>query len=928
MKKFISFIWKWSWIVTVPVVCLYLFWIFETATLYTNFKIKYDSTPIPYTLHDTGKYNFKYLIRQMKSFIRNAFWGETAGSKNFNKMNLLIAKKDLSSLTSNLPHSGRRYIDSILMNNNKSYKIKARFRGDFVYHWAYQKKSWRLKTKKNNLYNGIRTINLIAPKQFNNYLSSKLANYFEVIYPYAEMVNLYVNNKDHGTHALIEQLSEITLRRHRRMPGDIYTGESIGRDRYHPAINLFDIPGVWRKTAVNNHYPDEHNKPIDFLITLLHSSETPSDRHQKLSEYFNMEAWGKFSAMESLMQTYHYDNHHNWRIYYDPVKSQFEPVIWDPVGWFFQWVPGPDEKARLDIVQSELHVMLFQNADFLRSRQNAISDFFHSGKDTEFLREVDEYIPVMQSAVADDPMLSPMQVKMFDLEYLRSAIQRVFTDIKNGFLNDDRNIYYNIDNHSAILKISGRRVVRQIVFIYTEPVTTGFSTSLSYLRDNKIIVKDISGTVSINNNRVAIDIPLIANYVQYKNFDEKWALMKTAVQPARYMFTLKGVDNKNKLQEVLVDRGDGTEPAAYDKNIEMTNIHDMYAIANDIPADNSIIWNGDIIVDDFIVIKKNLIIRPGTMIKLKEGACLIIRGQLHADGMAKNPVKFIKANKQQKPWGTIALTGQRANGSYLKHCEFKGGSGYKDDLQEYSGMFSVHDVTDIKVENCSFHDNNDTDDMVHVVYSKIFFSDCTFKKARSDGLDLDISDAVIENCRFIHNGNDGIDLMETDAVVVNTLLRNNADKGISVGENSRLIGINTRFTDNGIGLQVKDGSSASILNSDILNNRIAVDAYKKNWQYGTGGRIYLYKSLLSGNIDQIKADKKSIIKIYDSYIDQEFKKNTRIILKEVDSYKRSKARFNEKWFFPDDMADMRKFEDYQGKADMARRGAVNSTVLN
>ncbi len=66
--------------------------------------------------------------------------------------------------------------------------------------------------------------------------------------------------------------------------------------------------------------------------------------------------------------------------------------------------------------------------------------------------------------------------------------------------------------------------------------------------------------------------------------------------------------------------------------------------------------------------------------------------RLIAEGTDDLPIRFISEDPAADPWGTVALKGKGASGSRLSHCEFVGGSGIKNDLYEYSAMFSVHDV--------------------------------------------------------------------------------------------------------------------------------------------------------------------------------------------------------------------------------------------
>ena len=173
-----------------------------------------------------------------------------------------------------------------------------------------------------------------------------------------------------------------------------------------------------------------------------------------------------------------------------------------------------------------------------------------------------------------------------------------------------------------------------------------------------------------------------------------------------------------------------------------------------------------------------------------------------------------------------------------------GGSGLKGELFEYSGMLSIHDVKGLSISNCRFYDNHRVDDMVHTVYSELSFDNVTFENAVSDALDLDVSSATINNSRFINSGNDAVDLMTTQATILNTLFAQNGDKGISVGEGSHLVGINNQISNNEIGVQSKDRSTALLFNHTFMDNQIALHAYRKNWRYG-GAALSSSQNLLS-----------------------------------------------------------------------------------
>jgi hypothetical protein len=214
-------------------------------------------------------------------------------------------------------------------------------------------------------------------------------------------------------------------------------------------------------------------------------------------------------------------------------------------------------------------------------------------------------------------------------------------------------------------------------------------------------------------------------------------------------------------------------------------------------------------------------------------------------------------------------------------------------------MLSIHDVQAVVIADCLFRDNQVVDDMVHAVYSDIRFDRVGFTNAVADALDLDISKAVIRDSRFDNSHNDALDLMTTEAVVTGSVFSKSGDKGISVGEGSHLFGVDNVLSDNEIGVQSKDRSTVVLFNQSFRNNGTALHTYKKNWQYGTGGTIFVGKSIVSNNEIAARAEKQSKIYLFDSFVEGSVG-NKRITLVDIDENAGREASIS--GYFPDKRA--------------------------
>ena len=938
MKPWLHFIWRWSWLLTLPVAVLFLYLAWVTIQYYSTFGVRYNSHPVSVTLVKSGFQQTHYLKRAILLAV-NPPKNTLSKQQRLDTINLFIPESALAELNENLPHSGYKYVKASMLNENHLEKVKVRYRGDTIVHWDSPKKSLRVKTNKKHLYKGMRKFNVMVPKgryTVVNHLSYELARSLDLITPKSEMIDLIVNGELRGVHVLVEQLEELTIREHGRMPGDVYAGELFAKDKY-AGINshVFEHPGLWEKIAINNHFDGNSMRPLEELIYLI--NQPPSEEVLKqLENLVDIEAWGRFSAFETLAQTYHFDLAHNWRMYYDPWKTKFVPIVWDPIGW----VSPSTAKFPIasDISRTRLHKALFKSSAFLVAKQNTIEKFFASGADHQFLDYANELSEQLKPSIKADPYIkvSPKK-RIAALKNYTKRIEGVFSKIESEYTSGHGSLEYtklNRNNKNIGLLLSGRSPVKSMSFIYRDTVAAPLNLKLSYWVEDKKFDVDISDAVSVNGNKVIVDTDLVASFSTTYRPDIRIDVQQ--VGKAYYELQFSSSESNNQLLEVLADRGNKSFDAAILKETILPLKADgLYFAVKPKPASPFDIWSGQRVVTGVHHIYHDVMIKPGTRIKLAANASLIFHSRLVAKGAANNPILFEPLKPNQNPWGTVAIQGAGANGSSLRYCEFSEGSGYKDTngMFEYSSMFSIHNVNGVEVTNSKFSDSKIVDDMVHAVYSDIKIANSTFTRSLSDALDIDISKAELIDNVFIDSGNDAIDLMTSDAVILGANIKGSGDKGVSVGEGSRLLALNTLFSNNGIAVQSKDGSIATLYNVDIENNIHALDAYKKNWRYNSGGNIYIYKSRLFNNEKMVTADKKSMIFVYDSYHDKDIsdgRKKPRVKLHKTASQGDMKqAKVKKLWRYPTEVKKMNGFkENWWHFARSEVRGSSKITYEN
>ncbi len=871
MKSYRDIVWKWSWVVTIPVSLFFIAWAWSTVHRYYTFGVVYDAAPMEINIKEIGELEFANMMRNFQLSVNPSTFNKRNSSSKFDSVHLFSGQGQLAKLDSNLPHSGFEYVDGGILQDGKVEKVKLRYRGDFANHWGFHKKSYRIKTKKNQLYQGMRKFNLTAPKgkfQLHNYLGYRLASYLGLIVPKHEMVNVTMNGKNKGLHLMVEQLEELVLRNNKRMPGDIYAGELVAKDSYNGVNNnVFEHPGLWSKQASNNHYELRLRKPLERLVSFLQQPMT-DDVQANLSAIVDIEQWGRFSAFEALAQTFHIDHAHNWRLYYDPMRSVFEPIIWDPTAWIGGWGSG----FRPDMIRTALHRALFRNGQFLRARQSAFEEFYSKGLDRAFLLEMDDVVNRVSAGLSYDVDIFYSENSIREaLSAIPLKIRDSIAYIKKEFIDLESDVTYAELNNGIALQLLGRKPVRAIVLNYLSPLPNIESAKIKYWVNDLEVEKDISGGVFVNGNQLIVDISFIGGFEV--NLGKTDVENRLTLTPGYYEIELDfGQQSmlKKTLLEVNEKKANG-QISAVPKVLSLprSSFSGLFDIAQDTPVKNPIVWRGEVTIEADRVVDRDLVIMPGTRVRMMPGALLEIRGRLLAAGEPEEPVSFEPFDRIQEPWGAVVLRGDGANDSLLKYCKFDGGSGVKRDLFEYTAMFSVHASKGVVVQNSFFSNSKMTDDMVHVVYSDIIFDSTVFENSLLDGVDIDVSDAVLSNVKFLSSGNDALDLMASDVVVVDAAIAGSGDKGVSVGEGSKLLMINSVLTDNEIGVEVKDGSISTLINVEFTENKKALNAYKKNWRYGSGGKVFLHKSIVKNNASLSSVDKLSRIYISDSYFDEE-----------------------------------------------------------
>ena len=207
-----------------------------------------------------------------------------------------------------------------------------------------------------------------------------------------------------------------------------------------------------------------------------------------------------------------------------------------------------------------------------------------------------------------------------------------------------------------------------------------------------------------------------------------------------------------------------------------------------------------------------------------------MHGGLSIEGTAERPV--VLRGRGGETWGgvTVLASGADVELSNVSVRDVKRSAEGKDFID--AAVF-IHDAN-VRIDHVTI-ENTQTEDGLNLFSSRFDIRSLNIQNTKSDALDIDFGDGVIDGFMVRNSGGDALDLSGTKLRASNLDFADVHDKGISVGEVSNAELSNVRITRAGTAVVSKDLSLTrikGIILESIKNN--ALMAYSKKPEYGPG----------------------------------------------------------------------------------------------
>lgn len=296
---------------------------------------------------------------------------------------LSISPSNLEKLTDALPYNKDTMSYANLFEENKKYakalftspgdnyqaEIKIRYRGLDDNNWALEKKAYRLKFPKENLFNGVEALNFNLPGDrgyFAEMLDTYRAKKFGLLASDFQFIRLNINRGISGVYLVSEPWSKLWLARN----GSIDTDNIFSGKDQEPSANssLFSTRrlGDWKSYTLSESKAGDFEELKTFL-SLIESADN-YEFAKKIGGIFDLDKFYKWQTMNTLAGSNHQGDEINSVFLFRKETGKFEYLPWD-VNLY------PLNEDFYSDNHSTLTKRILGNQNFYREYQKVLSEY-------------------------------------------------------------------------------------------------------------------------------------------------------------------------------------------------------------------------------------------------------------------------------------------------------------------------------------------------------------------------------------------------------------------------------------------------------------------------------------------------------------------------------------------------------------------------
>jgi|GEM_PF-1002158 len=668
-------------------------------------------------------------------------------------LGLALEGNRLDELDSRLPPDDGAgfYVDGFLIRNNRAHEVQVRYRGGKYWHSRHPQKSWKVRVKDGKAVGGFETFSLLNPPEavpFEEQLILEIARERGLITPEHFPVRLLLNKDYMGVYFFEGQPDAGLLRRAGRAEGSVYSGSEAPIDTESGVSLLFRSADYFTKVANGVHQQLGDRSDLGALLKAVNDS-TVGEFAEYASRHLDVAKFAEFDALDVMFGCNQHDFGDNHKLYFDPYRGRFEPI-----GWNYR---GCKHENAFNRTENPLLLRLKQLPGYLTHRNRSVYQLAKGVAAPESLRErIGTLLDKLQADQTRDPhwdahqLLPPMTPYYAQLlRPLTRELQGIAIETRlRGLRMRQRYVTSRLERHEVSAMLSSPSKPAQgtdaagLPQAYTLDITVagdaGYRVSKlephwghgctppywQLFADTQLDDRlDPRADESLSGERIEARFATLSVEVypgvrfESRRVHPTRGRLRAVSDARRYRLFLRAprcepagatllVENlvtgaTNQLNAAVHPQRQAHEPdACVERYREEAGYSSPHPWCLPRPRSELIhVGPGLVHIEQTHVFAEhqNVVIAPGTTLRMGSGASLIFYGPLDASGSPERPIRFEPLGQT---WGGVVLQGPGTTGSRLSHVQFADGTRPDSDGTSWPGVVNIHDTERVTVEHC------------------------------------------------------------------------------------------------------------------------------------------------------------------------------------------------------------------------------------
>jgi hypothetical protein len=726
------------------------------------------------------------------------------------------------------------FVPATLTAEGTRYDVKIRNKGNWRDARTGEKWSLRVKLKDGKTVLGMGRFSLHAPAtkgDLGEWFFHRWLAHLGLVSMHYDFVNLTVNGKDLGIHAIEESFSRRLIEHNERREGVLVRFDEYWTYyfMYYKKVQVDSLPEIFALSAIGTYETERvlANPALHAqFITAQSLLEAFRRGERTTAEVFDVDKVAKLFAITDVLGHDHNLELRNIKFYYNPITSKLEPVGYD------QHLPITIRRSALVGGHRQMHgpyekmIWLdhfFRDPTFYAAYLAALEAISAPGYFDNFMASLDgEFQRVRALMYREDPSYD-----VDDAAIMRENIAIITRKLKplkaiDGFLASEGN---------GVAEL-------QLVNIHVQPVQVvgvtldGVDLPLEGTATWPILeAKAPNLVMPYATLRVQLPAPDAAKDAAP---DAAKDAAKDAVKPVglaerlavrwKIFGTAKTEQRATVRPWAHIDpaflRSDFMRRPANHAEFDFVEVDAKLRVIRLRPGQHKL-RKPLILPSGF-----EIIAGEGVELDLLNGALILSRSPVRFVGSAARPIVVRSSDKTGQGFAVLT-NGER---SVLRFVHFEDLGNPTQKGWSMPGAVTFHEGI-VQIQDCVFARNR-SEDGLNLVRSQLDIERARFEKTQADAFDCDFCNGEIRDSVFVDVGNDGVDVSGSTITLTRVTIDGSGDKAVSAGEGSTMTVKDVKVRRSELALCSKDRSTLVADGVDIDTTRVGFAVFIKKAEFG------------------------------------------------------------------------------------------------